>query len=61
MSIKVSDEAVEAYERAAERAGMSRHRWLCTVLDAASGRSDLPDQLARVVEFTPRPVRDGKW
>jgi antitoxin component of RelBE/YafQ-DinJ toxin-antitoxin module len=61
LSFRLSDEVLAAYDRAAAAAGMSRHRWIRTVLDAASGHSELPSQLARVVEFTPRPVRDGQW
>jgi len=62
LSIKASAEVVEAYDRAAAAAGMSRHRWICTILDAASGRSQLPKQLMQVIEYVPpSPVRDGKW
>lgn len=61
LSIKLGAETLAAYDRAAAAAGMSRHRWIRTVLDAASGASELPAQLTRVIEFTPKPVRDGKW
>jgi hypothetical protein len=62
VSVKVSDEEIAAFDRAAAEAGMSRHRWIVTVLAAASGGSALPQQLMRVVQFVPpKPVRDGKW
>jgi predicted DNA binding CopG/RHH family protein len=62
VSVKLSDEEIAACDRAAAEAGMSRHRWIVTVLAAASGGSALPQQLMRVVAFVPpKPVRDGKW
>lgn len=60
-SIRVSEEAVEAYRKAAEKAGLSTSEWVRLVLDAAAGVSELPKQLMRVVEFKPRKVRDGDW
>lgn len=60
-SLRVSAEAHEAYRKAAERAGLSTSEWARLVLDAAAGTSDLPAQLTRVVEYRPKPVRDGKW
>jgi predicted outer membrane protein len=60
-SLKVSEEEIAAFDKAAAEASMSRHRWIITVLNAAAGRSQLPQQLTRVIEFAPKPVRDGKW
>lgn len=61
-SIRVSEEAREAYKKAAEDAGLSESEWARLVLDAAAGISQFPEQLMRVVEFRERkPVRDGKW
>jgi len=61
VTLKVPAAALEAYDAAARAAGMSRHRWMCLFLDAAAGRSDLPNQLKRVIEYVPKPVRDGEW
>lgn len=40
---------------------MSDSEWVRLVVEAAAGVSELPDQLARVVTYQPRKVRDGKW
>lgn len=62
LTVKVPKDVEEAYDASAAASGMTRHRWMRVVLDAASGRSELPQQLMRVVKFIPpKPVRDGKW
>ena len=60
-SLRVSEESLDAYRKAAEEAGLSTSEWARLVLDAAAGRLALPEQLTRVVEFKPRKVRDGDW
>lgn len=60
-SFRVTGDARKAYERAAEAAGLSVSEWVRLVLDAASGASELPEQLTRVIKYQPKPVRDGKW
>lgn len=60
-SFRTSEEAIAAYKAAAERAGLSTSEWARLVLDAAAGSSDFPEQLARVVQFRPKKVRDGTW
>jgi hypothetical protein len=63
MSLKWTEEGpatgrLAAYQRAADDAGMSRHAWCLAILDAASGRSALPEQLARVVRLD---RMEGEW
>lgn len=60
-SLRVSDEELEAFRKAAEEANLSLSEWARLVLSAAAGSSALPQQLTRVVEFKPRKVRDGEW
>lgn len=60
-SLRVSEEALEAYKKAAEEAGLSTSEWARLVLDAAAGISQFPEQLTRVVAFQARKVRDGNW
>lgn len=61
MSFKLPESHLKAYDRAAEAAGMSRSEWVRLILDAASGVSDLPAQMARIKEHVNKPVDDGKW
>lgn len=63
-SFKVTEESLEAYQKAAEEAGMTTSEWARVVLDAAAGRLALPRHLLRVVkveETKPKKVRDGDW
>ena len=60
-AIRLTPEALACYKQAAERVGMSVSEWARLVLDSASGSSELPEQLARVVIYQPREVRQGKW
>lgn len=61
VTLKVPVEVLEAYQRSAERAELSRHRWMRLMLDSAAGISEVPDQLMRLIRYEPKPVRDGKW
>lgn len=62
VTLKLPAEVLEAYGAAAKAASLNRHQWMRLVLDSACGRSDLPNQLMRVVQFVPpKPVRDGQW
>ncbi len=60
-SFRISPEARVAFEKAAEKAGLSTSEWARLVLFAAAGVGDLPEQLTRVVEFQAKKVRDGDW
>ena len=60
-SLRVSEEELETFRKAAEDANLSLSEWARLILSAAAGSSALPEQLTRVVEFKSRPVRDGKW
>ena len=59
-SLRVSEESLEIYRHVAEEANLSLSEWARLVLDSASGASELPEQLTRVVKFE-KKVRDGKW
>ncbi len=48
VTLKATDEQVDAWEGAAVEAGMSRQAWCKAVLDAACGLSKLPRHIARV-------------
>lgn len=61
ITFKASERSRDAYDAAAEAAGLTRSEWVRLVCDAASGVSTLPDQLTRVLQYDPKPVRDGKW
>lgn len=61
VSIRVSRESREAYDRAAMAAGLSRTEWIRLVLDAASGQSDLPSQMMRILNIQNKSVEDGEW
>jgi hypothetical protein len=58
LSLKVPEGSALAYQRAADELGVSRHKWMRMMLDAACGISKLEAQLERLK--TTR-VRDGKW
>lgn len=60
-SLRVSEEELETFRKAAEEAKLSLSEWARLVLSAAAGSSALPEQLTRVVDFKPRKVRDGQW
>lgn len=60
-SLRVSEEELEAFRKAAEAANMSLSEWARLMLSAAAGSSVVPEQLTRVVEFKARKVRDGNW
>ena len=60
VTLKLPPEVLEAMQRKADEAGMSRHAWSCAVLAFAS-ESALREQLEHVAEFDPNDVRDGKW
>jgi hypothetical protein len=61
-SLRVSEDSVRAYKKAAEKAGLSTSEWARLVLDSAAGVSAFPEQLTRVVHFQKaKKVRDGKW
>lgn len=60
-SVRVSEEELDAFRKAAEEANLSLSEWARLVLSAAAGSSALPEQLTRVVEFKARKVRDGNW
>lgn len=60
-AFRVGKDSLQAFKKAAEGAGLSVSEWARLMLDAAAGVSDLPAQLTRVVEYRPKPVRDGKW
>lgn len=61
ISIRAVEAERDAYEKAAKAACMSRHAWMKMILNAASGVSDLPNQMMRVIEVQQLPVRDGQW
>lgn len=48
LTLKCDEHQREAYDIAAEEAGMSRQAWAKAILDAASGYSRLPEHLRRV-------------
>ena len=58
MSLKVPPDCAAAYQKAADELGVSRHKWMRMMLDAASGISKLEEQLERLKKSQ---VRDGKW
>lgn len=69
-SIRVSAASADAYARVAAAAGMTKHEWALSILNAASGRTVLPDEMKRPIEVEleewpedegPKKVRDGKW
>jgi hypothetical protein len=60
VNFRAPESSKGAYERAAEAVGMSLSAWVRTILDGASGASELPEQLRRVTR-DPSEVRDGKW
>lgn len=61
--IKVTKEDLEFYDKAAKRANLTRSGWMRVVLNVASGRSNLTEQMLRAVAAAapPKPVKDGKW
>lgn len=61
LTFKAFRSSRDAYDRAAEQAGLTRSEWVRIVCDAACGISPLPEQLTRVVQFEAKPIRDGKW
>jgi len=48
VTLKASPDQLRGWERAAKRAGLSRHAWAKLVLDVASGASNMPEQVARL-------------
>jgi hypothetical protein len=58
LSLKVPPESADAYQRAADQLGVSRHKWMRMMLDAAAGISPLEEQLQRLKASR---IRDGKW
>lgn len=61
ITFKASEKARDVYDKAAESVNMDRSTWIRTVLDAAAGVSNLPDQMMRIIQVQSKPVRDGKW
>ena len=73
ITLRASDFSLEAYERAAKAARMSRHAWMRTVLNITAGISELPAQLSRAIAAAKaaeqaaeqaakeKPIKDGKW
>lgn len=51
VTLKPSEEQVQAWDAAAKEAAMTRHRWAMAILDAAAGISKLPRHLKRVVRL----------
>lgn len=47
--VRVTPERAEAWQQAADAAGMSRNAWMISILDAAAGNSELPKQLLRAI------------
>ena len=61
ITFKTTEKAREAYDKAAESVNMDRSTWVRTMLDAAAGVSDLPDQMMKIIKVQNKPVKDGKW
>lgn len=60
VALRVSPDRIPYYDMAAEKACLSRHAWMRTLLDVASGYSALPEQISRGIEAA-KKVKDGKW
>lgn len=50
-SLRTSEEALQAYREAADRAGLSLSEWARLVLDSAAGISQIDQQLAGRIVF----------
>jgi hypothetical protein len=62
VSLKLSDDALARFDAKAAEAGMSRHRWMVTMLEFASGDAPLPRHVMQLfAHIAPKPVRDGEW
>ena len=72
-SIRVSPEALKAYKKAAEAAGLSQSEWARLELDVSAGFSQIrhvyyidvgsmePEEAINHVRAVGKKVRDGKW
>lgn len=61
LPVKMTKAEQRAIDAAATKDGMSRHAWMKLFLNAASGYSEVPTRMLRVVQIKGVPVRDGEW